>query len=61
MFRVALEVAVSRADHSKGGRPPFDTVLMFKVLILQTMHTLSDERMECLDTTINPIFIAETG
>ncbi len=48
MFRPALEVAVPRADRSKGGRPPFDHVLMFKVLILQAMHSLSDERAEYL-------------
>ena len=48
IFRPALEAAVPRADRSKGGRPPFDPVLMFKVLILQTMHSLSDERTEYL-------------
>ena len=48
MFRAALEQAVPRADRSKGGRPPFDHVFMFKVLILQTMHSLSDERCEYL-------------
>ncbi len=30
-----------RADRSKGGRPPFDHVLMFKVRILQTQTHLS--------------------
>ena len=48
MFRPALEQAVRRSDRSKGGRPAFDHVLMFKVLLLQTMHTLSDERCEYL-------------
>jgi transposase, IS5 family len=48
MFRAALEAAVPRGDRSKGGRPPFDHVLMFKVLILQAMHSLSDERCEYL-------------
>ena len=37
-----LERAVPRADRSKGGRPPFDHVLMFKVLVLQTQNNLSD-------------------
>jgi hypothetical protein len=46
MFRSALETAVARADRSKGGRPAFDHVLMFKVLVLQAMHALSDERAE---------------
>ena len=48
MFRSELEQAVPRSDGSKGGRPAFDHVLMFKVLLLQTMHTLSDERCEYL-------------
>lgn len=48
LFRPALEAAVPRADRSKGGRPPFDHVLMFKILILQAMHSLSDERCEYL-------------
>lgn len=46
LFRAELERAVPRADRSKGGRPPFDHVLMFKVLILQTQNNLSDERTE---------------
>ena len=48
LFRAELEGAVPRADGSKGGRPAFDHVLMFKVLLLQAMHTLSDERCEYL-------------
>lgn len=46
LFRPELERAVPRADRSKGGRPPFDHVLMFKVLMLQTQNSLSDERTE---------------
>jgi IS5 family transposase len=48
VFRAALALAVPRSDGSKGGRPPFDHVLMFKVLILQAAHGLSDERSEYL-------------
>jgi DNA invertase Pin-like site-specific DNA recombinase len=44
LFRLELERAVPRADRSKGSRPPFDHVLMFKVLTLQTLSNLSDER-----------------
>ena len=47
-FRPDLEQAVPRADRSTGGRPPFDHVLMFRVLILQASHSLSDERTEYL-------------
>jgi IS5 family transposase len=46
LFRPELERAVPRADRAKGGRPPFDHVLMFKVLVLQTQNNLSDERTE---------------
>jgi transposase, IS5 family len=48
MFRPDLARAVPRSDGSRGGRPPFDHVFMFKVLILQTSHSLSDERTEFL-------------
>ena len=47
-FRRELEQAVPRADRSKGGRPPYDHVLMFRILILQASHSLSDERTEYL-------------
>jgi IS5 family transposase len=46
MFRPDLARAVPRSDGAKGGRPAFDHVFMFKVLILQTSHSLSDERTE---------------
>ncbi len=47
-FRPNLERAVPRANRSEGGCPPCDHVLVFKVLILQTNHSLSDERTEYL-------------
>ncbi len=46
LFRAELEAALQRSDRSKGGRPPYDPVLMFKVLVLQTLYTLSDEQAE---------------
>src|ERR671912_420552 len=45
---LAREGAAPGADRSRGGRPPFDHVFMFKVLILQASHSLSDERTEFL-------------
>jgi transposase, IS5 family len=48
LFRPDLEKAVPRADGSKGGRPPFDHVFMFKVLVLQASYSLADERTEYL-------------
>ncbi len=47
-FRSDLARAVPRSDGSRGGRPPFDRVFMWKVLILQASHSLSDERTEFL-------------
>ena len=46
VFRGELEATLSRSDRSKGGRPPYDPVMMFKVLVLQTLYTLSDEQTE---------------
>ena len=48
VFRRDLVQAVPRSDGAKGGRPAFDPVLMFKILLLQAMHGLSDERTEYL-------------
>jgi hypothetical protein len=35
MFRAELDAALARSDRARGGRPPIDPVLMFKVLVLQ--------------------------
>lgn len=43
-FRETLSTI--RGDYSKGGRPPYDEVFMFKCLILQTLYNLSDESLE---------------
>jgi hypothetical protein len=45
-FRYRLNKALKRLDNGKGGRPAYDPVLMFKVLILQSLSTLSDEQTE---------------
>jgi len=46
LFRGELDVALERSDRARGGRPPYDAVLMFKVLVLQTLYTLSDDQTE---------------
>ena len=46
VFRRPLVGALVRSDGSKGGRPPYDPVLMFKILVLQTLYTLSDDAAE---------------
>ncbi len=48
VFRPVLVAALGYGDRPKGGRPPYDPVTMFKVLVLASMHNLSDERMEFL-------------
>jgi transposase, IS5 family len=46
LFRGGLDAALDRSDRARGGRPPYDAVLMFKVLVLQTLYTLSDDQTE---------------
>ena len=48
VFRPDLDKTLAYSDGSKGGRPPFDPVLMFKILVIQTLNNLSDERTEYL-------------
>mgnify|MGYP006288101299 CR=1 FL=1 len=48
MFRGDLVAALGYSDGAQGGRPPFDPVMMFKILVIQTMDNLSDERAEFL-------------
>ena len=45
-FRDWLVDGLGYGNGTKGGRPPFDPVSMFKALILQAQHNLSDARME---------------
>ena len=54
LFRPVLSEALGPADRSKGGRPPFDAVLKFKMLYLLAQHGLSFEATEHLDTSGNP-------
>lgn len=44
-FRPYLKEALGLASSSRG-RPPFDPVLMFKILILQSLYNLSDDQTE---------------
>lgn len=47
-FRSELEKALAYATGAKGGRPPYDPVLMLKILVIQAANGLSDERTEFL-------------
>jgi IS5 family transposase len=46
LFREKIEKAIRKADYSKGGRRPWDVVLMFKIVMLQQWYNLSDEGIE---------------
>lgn len=48
MFRPELVAALGYGDGAKGGRPPFDPVMMFKILVIQAQNDLSDDRAEFL-------------
>lgn len=48
MFRADLAAALGQRDRSKGGRPCFDPVLKFRMLVLQAMHGLSLAQTEYL-------------
>lgn len=46
-FRKPLEKSlVKGGENNKGGRPAYDAVLMFKILILQRYYNVSDDAME---------------
>src|ERR1019366_8734111 len=45
-FRPVLDAALKRSTRNKGGRPPYDVVLMFRILVLQALYNLSDEQTE---------------
>ena len=45
-FREALESVRAREKKNHAGAKPYDVVLMFKVLILQSLYNLSDEAIE---------------
>jgi IS5 family transposase len=46
VFRRPLAKALKRSDGAKGGRPPYDAVLMFKIMVLQALYCLSDDQAE---------------
>jgi len=46
LFRIILEERLTKLAKGKGGRPAYDYVLMFKILILQRYYNLSDDQVE---------------
>jgi len=48
IFRAPLRGLVRKTDYNKGGRPPLDEVMMFKITLMQDWNNLSDDNMEYL-------------
>jgi IS5 family transposase len=46
IFRAPIEEALYVEPKAPGGRPPFDKLMMFKIVILQRYYNLSDEQTE---------------
>jgi len=46
MFREPIETALHKEPKAPGGRPPYDKLMMFKIIILQKYYNLSDEQTE---------------
>jgi transposase, IS5 family len=45
-FRPIINKAFRKERKSNAGRPPYDYVMMFKILVLQTWYSLSDEQTQ---------------
>jgi transposase len=48
IFKAPLDKAFSNEakDMSKGGRPPFNKLILFKALLIQSLYNLSDDQLE---------------
>jgi len=46
VFRAELDAALQLSDGARGERPTMDSVMMFKVLVLQALYGLSDAQAE---------------
>lgn len=46
VFRKPLAKALKRSDGAKGGRPAYDPLMMFRIMVLQALYSLSDDQDE---------------
>ncbi len=46
IFPPVLDRAISREKNPKGGRPPMDNLLMFKILVIKRLYNLSHDQTE---------------
>ena len=66
MFKEPIETALHKEPKAPGGRPPYDKLMMFKIIILQKYYNLSDEQTEFqikdrLDFLHNPLIHLKTS
>ena len=45
-FRPVLSKALGKLKKSNAGRKPYDSIFMFKILVLQSLYNLSDDQTE---------------
>jgi len=45
-FKPVIDKAFRKERKSNAGRPPYEYILMFKILVLQSMYNLSDEQTQ---------------
>ena len=48
MFREPIVKKIRKEDYPKGGRPPIDEIIMFKMSLLQDLYNISDDATEYL-------------
>ena len=48
MFRYSIRRRIRKPDYSRGGRPPLDEILMFKITLLQDWNNTADDNTEYL-------------
>ncbi|MDR1684841.1 MAG: transposase, partial [Desulfovibrio sp.] len=46
LFRPVLDKIFQKEGKGKGGRPAFDRILMFKILLLQQWYDMADDKAE---------------
>lgn len=46
MFRAPIRKRIRKEDYAKGGRPPMDEILMFKITLIQDWNNISDDNAE---------------
>lgn len=46
IFTPVLNKAIPRPKYEKGGRPPYDNLLMFKILVIKRLYNLSHDQTE---------------